>query len=154
MTAGNCSVGDFSTPLRSARNDRVGMGAMVIHDGRKLFAKGFSFEVTPMCFMTAGNCSVGDFSTPLRFARNDRDGMGAMVIHDGRKLLANGFLSGVAPICFIAIGNCSVGGFSTPLEMTGAAWEQWCFMMAGNCMRIVSCLAWGPCDSWRQETVR
>ena len=48
MTAGNCSVGDFSTPLRSTRNDRDGMGAMVIHDGRKLFAKGFLFGMGAM----------------------------------------------------------------------------------------------------------
>ena len=41
IAIGNCSVGDFSTSLRSARNDRDGMGAMVIHDGRKLFSKGF-----------------------------------------------------------------------------------------------------------------
>ena len=31
---------DFAS-LRSARNDRDGMGAMVFHDGRKLLANGF-----------------------------------------------------------------------------------------------------------------
>ena len=48
IAIGNCSVGDFSTPLRSARNDRDGMGAMVFHDGRKLFANGFLFGVIAM----------------------------------------------------------------------------------------------------------
>ena len=41
IAIGNCSVGDFSTPLRSARNDRGNMRAMVFYDGRKLYAKGF-----------------------------------------------------------------------------------------------------------------
>ena len=72
IAIGNFSVGDFSTSLRSARNDRDGMGAMVIHDGRKLLANGFLSGVAPMCFIAIGNCSVGDFSTPLRSARNDR----------------------------------------------------------------------------------
>ena len=67
MTAGNCSVVDFSTPLRSARNDRDGMGAMVFHDGRKLLANGFLSGVAPMAF------------------------------HSDRKLFANGFLSGMGP---------------------------------------------------------
>ena len=58
-------MGDFSTPLRSARNDREGMGAMVFHDGRKLFANGFLSGMKPMAF------------------------------HSSRKLFAKGFLSGM-----------------------------------------------------------
>ena len=52
------------------------MGAMVFHDGRKLFAKGFLSGVVPMAF------------------------------HSSRKLFANGFLFGMKPMRFIAAGNC------------------------------------------------
>ena len=32
------------------------MGAMVIHDGRKLFADSFLSGMKPMCFIATGNC--------------------------------------------------------------------------------------------------
>ena len=76
IAVGNFTLGDFSTPLRCARNDRGGMRRMLfiatgncmrrvsyptwddgIHSDRKLFAKGFLFGVRMVVFMPIGNCS-------------------------------------------------------------------------------------------------
>ena len=75
IAIGNYLPGDFSTPLRCARNDRAAWdrwhsllqetvceGFPIlrwdndIHGGRKLFAKGFLFGVRKMVCIVAGNC--------------------------------------------------------------------------------------------------
>ena len=68
LPTGNCSPGDFSTPLEMTK----GLGSMVLLTHRKLFAKGFLSALIPQCFLPKGNCSPGDFSTPLCSARNDK----------------------------------------------------------------------------------
>jgi hypothetical protein len=104
-------TGDFSTPLRCARNDSgtwrrcesyrwettcewfpVRHGGIVLQLNRKLFANSFLFGVGLMCFNSIGNCS-----------RMVSYRHGADVIHLSRKLLANSFPSGMAPMCFMAI---------------------------------------------------
>ena len=76
LPTGNCSPGDFSTPLCSARNDKrawlhsvsyrqetvregfpIQLGSMVLLAHRKLLAKGFLFGLIPQCFLPTGNCS-------------------------------------------------------------------------------------------------
>ena len=110
-------------------------GTTVFLADRKLFAKGFLFDLAPLCFLPTGNCSRKvSYSTwyhrvsyrqetirerfPIR--------LDAIVFLTGRKLFAKGFLFVMAPLCFIA---------------------------AGNCLRRVSCSSWHHCVSSRQETV-
>ena len=76
ITTGTFSTGDFSTPLRSARNDRtawrhrvssqqetfhewfpVRHGSIEFHTGRKLFAYSFPSGMAPLRFIPAGNFS-------------------------------------------------------------------------------------------------
>ena len=76
ITAGNFSAGDFSTPLRSARNDRTAWphcvssrqetfrewfpirhGSIAFHHGRNLFAYSFPFDMVPLRFIPTGNYS-------------------------------------------------------------------------------------------------
>ena len=56
LPTGNCSPGDFSTPLEMTK----GRGSMAFLAHRKLFAKGFLFGLAPWCFLPTGN-----FSLPL-----------------------------------------------------------------------------------------
>lgn len=60
------AVGDFSTALRFARNDRGG-------DVRR---SDFRLAVWLVAYVSLAVSSIvlGDFSTPIRFARNDRGG--------------------------------------------------------------------------------
>ena len=122
-------------------------GTTVFLTGRKLFAKGFLFDLTPLCFNATGNCLwIVSYSTwhycvsyrqetirerfPIRH--------GITVFLADRKLFAKGFLLDMALLCFLPTGNClrrvsystwhycvslrqetfSPGDFSTPLEMT------------------------------------
>jgi hypothetical protein len=74
IPAGNFLTGDFSTPLRSARNDRTAWcrcvsyqqetfherfpirhSPIVFHHGRKLFANSFLSCMAPLHFIPAGN---------------------------------------------------------------------------------------------------
>ena len=100
---------------------------MVFFTDRKLFAKGFLYDLIPQCFLPTGNCSrrvshsawlhgvscpqetVGE-GFPVR--------LGSMVLLAHRKLFTYSFLFGLVPCCFLPTGNCSPGDFSTPLEMT------------------------------------
>ena len=135
ITTGNFSTGDFSTPLRSARNDRtachhrvssqqetlrewfpVRHGAAVSHRNRKLFANGFPSGMTPLCFIAAGNFSpIVSCPTWLHYVSYRQETFrewfpirhGSIAFHTDRKLFANGFLSGMAPLCFISVGNFS-----------------------------------------------
>ena len=155
LPAGNFSMGDFSTPLRYARNDRgawrhgvsyrqetvcegfpARLGTVVFLTGRKLFAKGFLLDVAPLCFLPTGNFSRRvSYSTWLHCVsyrqETFREGFparrGTTAFHTGRKLFAKGFLLDVAPLCFLPTGNC---------------------------LRRVSCSTWLHCVSWRQETFR
>ena len=121
LPTGNCSPGDFSTPLEMTK----GLGSMVLLTHRKLFAKGFLSALIPQCFLPKGNCSPGDFSTPLCSARNDKRAwlhgvsypqetvcegfpirLGSMLFLAYRKLFTYSFLSGLAPWCFLPTGNC------------------------------------------------
>ena len=68
---GNCSPGDFSTPLEmtgaagrhgaSYRQETIREwfptrhDAFVFHAGRKRFANGFPLDMTPLCVMPTGN---------------------------------------------------------------------------------------------------
>ena len=56
LPTGNCSPGDFSTPLEMTK----GLGSKVFLTDRKLFAKGFLFGLAPWCSLPTGN-----FSLPL-----------------------------------------------------------------------------------------
>ena len=147
--------GDFSTPLRCARNDRATghqcvsyrqeticegfptrHGINVFHDDRKLFAYGFLFGLGQMCFIPTGNYSRM-VSYPawhccvLYRQETICEGfpvrLGTDVFHTDRKLFAYGFLSDMAPMCFISVGNY---------------------------LRMVSCPTWHRCVSHRQETFR
>ena len=53
LPTGNCSPGDFSTPLEMTG----GLDSMVFLTDRKLFAKGFLSALIPQCFLPTGNCS-------------------------------------------------------------------------------------------------
>ena len=109
-------------------------GTTVFLADRKSFAKGFLFDMAPLCFNATGNClRIVSYSTwhhcvsyrqetvrerfPIR--------LDAIVFLTDRKLFANGFLFDVTPLCFLP---------------------------AGNCLRIVSYSTWHYCVSCRQET--
>ena len=135
ITTGNFSTGDFSTPLRSARNDRtachhrvssqqetlrewfpVRHGSIAFHLNRKPFANGFLSGMAPLRFIQAGNflrmvsCPawphcVSYRQETIRVQFPIRHG--SIAFHTDRKLFSNGFLSGMAPLCFTSIGNYS-----------------------------------------------
>ena len=133
ITTGTFSTGDFSTPLRSARNDRtachhrvssqqetlrewfpVRHGAAVSHRNRKLFANGFLSGIAPLRFIPAGNYSpIVSCPTWLHYVSYRQETFrvqfpirhGSIAFHTGRKLFANGFLSGMALLRFIPTGN-------------------------------------------------
>ena len=95
LPAGNFSMGDFSTPLRYARNDRGG--------------------VVAWCFLPTGNfsrivsCSTWHCGVSYRqetVCERVPARRGSTVFLADRKLFAKGFLLGVAPLCFLPAGNC------------------------------------------------
>ena len=170
LPAGNCSKGDFSTPLRYARNDRGG--------------------VVAWCFLPAGNysrrvsCSawlhcVSCWQETIREGFPTR--LGSTVFLADRKLFAKGFLLDVAPLCFLPTGNC-LRRVSYPAWLHCVSYRQetvcevfptrrdtvafltgrklfakgflpgvtlWRFLPTGNCLRIVSYSAWLHCVSYR-----
>ena len=74
LSTGNCSRKvSYSTwhHCVSYRQETVCGGFPIRHGttvflaGRKLFAKGFLFDMALLCFLPTGNYSPGDFSTPL-----------------------------------------------------------------------------------------
>ena len=96
LPAGNCSKGDFSTPLRYARNDRGG--------------------VVAWCFLPTGNfsrivsCSTWHCGVSYRqetVCEGFPARRGSTVFLADRKLFAKGFLLDVAPLCFLPTGNFS-----------------------------------------------
>jgi hypothetical protein len=94
----------------------VRLDSMLLLTDRKLFAKGFLYDMAPWCFLPTGNCSpivscppwlhgvsypqetVGE-RFPVR--------LGSMVFLTHRKLFAYSFLSALAPWRFLPTGNCS-----------------------------------------------
>ena len=134
-------------------------GTIVFLAGRKLFAKGFLFGLTPLCFNATGNClRIVSYSTwhhcvsyrqeticerfPIR--------LDAIVFLTGRKLFANGFLFDLAPPCFLPTGNCSrrvsystdaiVFQYDRKLFAKGFLLNMapLCFLPTGNYLRRVS----------------
>ncbi len=133
ISTGNFSAGDFSTPLRSARNDRTAChhrissqqetlrewfpirhGSIAFHTDRKLFAYRFRSSIAPLRFIPAGNFSqmvsppawrhcVSYQQETIRISFPVRHG--SIAFHLNRKLFAYRFLSGMAPLCFISVGN-------------------------------------------------
>ena len=112
LPTGNCSPGDFSTPLEMTK----GHGSMVFLAHRKLFAKGFLFGLAPWCFLPAGNCSRRvSHSAWLHGVLYRQETVGerfpvrldSTVFLTDRKLVAYSFLFDVAPLRFISIGNYS-----------------------------------------------
>ena len=124
------SPGDFSTPLEmtweawqhcvSCRQETVCEGFPVRHDttvfhrDRKLFAKGFLFGLTPLCFLPAGNYLRKVSWSSWHHCVSCRqeticEGFpgrhGTIVFLAGRKLFANGFLVDMTPLLYIPTGN-------------------------------------------------
>ena len=83
IPTGNFSTGDFSTPLRSARNDRTAWCRCV-----SAWCHCVSYRQETFCEWF-----------PIRHS--------SIAFHNGRKLFANGFPSGMAPLRFITTGNYS-----------------------------------------------
>ena len=138
LPTGNCSPGDFSTPLCSARNDKrawlhsvsyrqetvregfpIQLGSMVLLAHRKLLAKGFLSGLAPCCFLPTRNCSRRvSHSAWLHGVLYRQETVGerfpvrldSTVFLTHRKLFAYSFLSALAPWCFLPTGN-----FSRPL---------------------------------------
>ena len=133
ISTGNYSTGDFSTPLRSARNDRTAChhrvssqqetlrewfpirhGSTVFHRGRKLFAYSFPSDMMLSCFIAAGNFSrMVSYPAWLHCVSSRQETFcdwfpirhGSIAFHTDRKLFTNSFPSGIAPLPFISIGN-------------------------------------------------
>ena len=91
-------------------------GAIAFHTGRKLFANGFPFGMTPLCFISVGNYPqmvsppawrhcVSYQQETIRISFPVRHG--SIAFHLNRKLFAYRFLSGMAPLRFIPTGNFS-----------------------------------------------
>ena len=104
LPTGNCSPGDFSTPLCSARNDKrawlhgVSCPPETVREG---------FPIWPCLHGVSYPQETVREGFPIR--------LGSMVLLTHRKLFAKGFLSALAPWRFLPTGNCSPGDFSTPL---------------------------------------
>ena len=145
------SPGDFSTPLEmtweawqhcvSCRQKTVcerfpiRHGITVFLADRKLFAKGFLFDLTPLCFNATGNClRIVSYSTwhYCVSCRQETICEGFPIRHDttvfhcDRKLFAKGFLFDMALLCFLPTRNY---------------------------LRRVSYSTWHYCVSCRQETI-
>ena len=165
IAAGNFSTGDFSTPLRSARNDRTAWchcvsawchcvsyrqetfhkwfpirhGSIAFHTGRKLLAYSFLSGMTPLRFIPTGNFSTGDFSTPLRSARNDRAAW-CHCVSSQQETIRVSFPIRHGAIAFHL--NRKLFAYSF---LSGIAPLH--FISAGNFSRMVSCPAWHHCAS-------
>jgi len=113
----------------------VQLGSMVFLAHRKLFVKGFLYDMAPWYCLPTGNCwrkvsysawlhavSCPQETVGKRFPVR----LGSMVFLAHRKLFAKGFLFGLAP---------------------------WRFLPTGNCLRRVSHSAWLHAVSCPQETV-
>ena len=96
LPAGNFPMGDFSTPLRYARNDRGGVAAW--------------------CFLSTGNClrrvscSTWHYGVSYRqetVCEGFPTRRGSTVFLADRKLFAKGFLLDLALWCFLPAGNYS-----------------------------------------------
>ena len=136
LPTGNCSRRvSYSAWLHGVlyRQETVGerfpvrLDSTVFLTHRKLFAKGFPFDLAPWRFFPTGNysrrvsCPTWLHGFPYRqetFCLWFPVRLDSMVFHTDRKLFAYGFLSGLAPWYSLPTGNCSPGDFSTPLEMT------------------------------------
>ncbi len=125
----------------------IRLDAIVFLTGRKLFAKGFLFNMALLCFLPAGNylrmvsCSSWHHCVSYRqetICEWFPVRRYAIVFLTGRKLFAKGFLLDMALLCFIAAGNFFAGRFldSARNDMGGMA--TLCFLPTGNCSRKVS----------------
>ena len=83
IPTGNYSTGDFSTPLRSARNDRTA----------------WCHCVSAWCHCVSYRQETFHKWFPIRH--------GSIAFHTGRKLSAYSFLSDMVPLRFSSIGNYS-----------------------------------------------
>ena len=113
----------------------IRLGTTVFLADRKLFAKGFLFDMALLCFLPAGNCSRKvSYSAWQHCVSLQQETFcewfpvrhGTIVFQCDRKLFAKGFLVVMAPLCFLP---------------------------AGNYLRMVSCSTWHHCVSMRQETI-
>ena len=172
----------------------VRLDSTVFLTHRKLFAKGFLYDMAPWCFLPAGNCSPIVSCPPWLHGvlyRQETVGerfpvrLDSTVFLTHRKLFAKGFLYDMAPWCFLPAGNCSPI-VSCPPWLHGVLYRQetvgerfpvrldstvflthrklfaysflfglapWCFLPAGNCLRRVSHSAWLHAVACPQETV-
>ena len=100
----NFSTGNFSTPLRSARNDRTACHHRVSYR-QETFLRMVSCLAWLHCVSSRQETFRPEISR-LRFAPLEMtERHGAIAFHLSRKLFANGFPSGIAPLRFISIGN-------------------------------------------------
>ena len=95
LPTGNYTTGDFSTPLRSARNDKSAARCVSYE---RLFANRFPSGLPLWCF------------SPLSFRAVVQVRISSMPHGAGetesRNLLLKGFLSGLTLWCFLPTGNC------------------------------------------------
>jgi hypothetical protein len=109
----------------------IRLDATVFQCDRKLSAKGFLVDMTPLLYIPTGNfLRMVSYSTWHHCVSYRQETVcggfpirhGTTVFLAGRKLFAKGFLFDMALLCFLPTGNYSPGDFSTPLptlEMTG-----------------------------------
>ena len=62
----------------------------VFHCDRKLFAKGFLFDMAPLCFLPAGNFFAGRFLDSASDPRNDRGHGSNGIFYDGQRSADSG----------------------------------------------------------------
>ena len=172
----------------------IRLDAIVFLTGRKLFAKGFLFSMTLLCFIATGNylrrvsCSTWHHCVSYRqetICEGFPIRLGTTVFLADRKLFAKGFLFDMALLCFLPAGNCS-------RKVSYSAWQhcvslqqetfcEWfpvrhgtivfqcdrklsakgflfvmtllCFSATRNYLRRVSWSTWHYCVSFRQETI-
>ena len=165
ITTGTFSTGDFSTPLRSARNDRtachhrvssqqetlrewfpVRHGAATFHTGRKLFANGFLSGMAPLRFIPAGNFSqMVSYPAWCRYVSSRQEPFRPEISRLRFAPLEMTERHGA--IAFHLNRKLFTNGFLSGMAPLS-------FIQAGNYSRIVSHPAWPHCVSYRQETFR
>ena len=137
-------------------------GTTVFLVDRKLFAKGFLFGMTLLCFIATGNylrrvswstwhycisCrqetnSPGDFSTPLEMTWEAWQ----HCVSCQQETVRERFPIRLDAIVFLTGRKLFAKGFLVVMALL-------CFLPAGNCLRIVSYSTWHYCVSYRQETI-
>ena len=115
LPPGNYTTGDFSTPLRSARNDKS-TARCVSYE--RLFANRFPSGLPLWCFSPLSFRAVvqvrissmphgaGETESRNLLLKGFPICLDALVFLTTRKLFAKGFLSGLTLWCFLPTGNC------------------------------------------------